>query len=270
MIKKRVIPIVLFKNGFVVQARKFQNHKNLGLLRPTLARLEEWGADEIIIVNISPTENVNKSQQGRTDIAHEFDFDFFQAVSKHASLSSVPLTVGGGIRTFSEGARYFEIGADKLLINTGFHMNNDLVLDLGRVFGSQAIVLGVDYAINNGQREVFIDSGSSSTGEKISSVARRATEIGVGELLLNSIDRDGVKQGLDLEVVQELIGLPTPVILCGGVGEATHIADGLSVNGVHGVAAANYFHHVENAVDLARQTALHGGISVRQHYVQKV
>jgi cyclase len=266
MIKKRIIPIVLFKNGYVVQTRKFQNHKNLGLLRPTLARLEEWGADEIVIVNISSTENVNKSQEGRTDIAHEFDFDFFQSVSKHASLSSVPLTVGGGIRNFSEGARYFEIGADKVLINSGFHLNNDLVPELGRVFGTQAIVLGVDYEMNNGQREVFIDSGSSFTGENIASVVRRATEIGVGELLLNSIDRDGVKQGLDLEIIRELTDLATPVILCGGVGRATHIADGLSTDGVHGVAAANYFHHVENSVDLARQTALDRGIVVRPRF----
>lgn len=264
MKKKRIIPLVLFRDGYVVQTRNFRNHRRLGLLGPTLTRLEEWGADEIILVNISSKGEDAHYEVGRTDIADEFQFDFYSAVKLHAGRSSVPLTVGGGILEFSHAARYFEIGADKVLINTGFHADNNLVRNLANEFGNQAVVLGVDYSEINGKREVFAYLGKESTGKSVSEVTRGAADSGVGEFFLNSIDRDGTKQGLDLEVVNELSELHTPLILCGGVGEASHISEALGVDRVDGVAAANFFQHIENSVQLARKSALSAGILVRQ------
>jgi len=264
MKKKRIIPLVLFRDGYVVQTRNFRNHRRLGLLGPTLTRLEEWGADEIILVNISSIGEGDHYEVGRTDIADEFQFDFYSAVKLHAGRTSVPLTVGGGILEFDYAARYFETGADKVLINTGFHADNDLVRNLANEFGNQAIVLGVDYAEINGKREVFSHLGKEATGRSVSEVARSAADDGVGEVFLNSIDRDGTKQGLDLEVVNELNELRTPLILCGGVGEAGHMSEALGVDRVDGVAAANFFQHIENSVQLARKSASSAGILVRQ------
>lgn len=264
MKKKRIIPLVLFKDGYVVQARGFTSHKRLGLLGSTLSRLEEWGADEILVVNISSGSTEPYAQVGRTDIMEDFDFDFIRAVKKHASRSSVPLTVGGGIREHAQASQFFEIGADKILINTLFHMDQSLIPKLAGDFGSQAVVLGVDYKFLNGKREVFTTSGRSPVGQSVSGVARIAAELGVGEFFLNSIDRDGMKQGLDLEVAAEIIDLDIPIIVCGGVGKAEHISEGLRIDGVDGVAAANYFQHVENSVQLARRSALNEGIVVRR------
>jgi cyclase len=264
MKKKRIIPLVLFKDGYVVQARGFSNHKRLGLLGPTLTRLEEWGADEIIIANISSSGNGVAPTIGRTDLADEFQFDFFEAVRRYASLSSVPLTVGGGVRVVAEAERLFEIGADKVLINTGFHVNKSLVFDLSKNFGSQAIVLGVDYLEKLGAREVYIDRAGTPTGLNVSEVVECAESIGVGEFFLNSITRDGNKQGLDLTIMNLLVDTSTPVVLCGGVGQDSHVVEGLAALGVDGVAAANYFQHVENSVQLSRKSSLEAGIFVRR------
>jgi cyclase len=264
MKKKRIIPLVLFRDGYVIQARNFGNHKRLGLLGPTLTRLEEWGADEIILVNISSERPDAATQLGRTDIADEYQFDFYSAVKQHAIRSSVPLTVGGGILGVKQAARYFEIGADKVLINTGFHVDKNLVPHLSREFGNQAVVLGVDYVEINGSRKVFSHLGKVPTGRTLSEVAQNAEEDGVGEFFLNSINRDGAKQGLDLQVVNDICELRTPLIICGGVGEARHISEALRVDRVDGVAAANYFQHIENSVQLARKSALSVGILVRR------
>lgn len=264
MKKKRIIPLVLFRDGYVIQARNFGNHKRLGLLGPTLTRLEEWGADEIILVNISPGSPDAMTQLGRTDTADEYQYDFYSAVKQHAGRSSVPLTVGGGILEFKQAARFFEIGADKVLINTGFHLDKNLVPHLSKEFGNQAVVLGLDYVEIDGRREVFSHLGKVPTGRTVSEVAQNAEEYGVGEFFLNSIKRDGTKQGLDLEVVNDVHALRTPLIICGGVGEAKQISEALEVDRVDGVAAANYFQHIENSVQLARKSALSAGILVRR------
>lgn len=263
MKKKRIIPLVLFRDGYVVQARNFGNHKRLGTLGPTLTRLEEWGADEIVLVNISPGRPGAGDLLGRTDTADEYQFDFFSALKQHAGRSSVPLTVGGGILGFKQAARYFEIGADKVLVNTGFHTDKTLVPQLSKEFGNQAVVLGVDYLETNRGREVFSHFGKIATGRTVSEVAQIAEEYGVGELFLNSITRDGAKQGLDVDVVNDVNDRRTPLIICGGVGEAKHVSDALRVKRVDGVAAANYFQHIENSVQLARKSAQSTGILVR-------
>lgn len=264
MKKKRIIPVVLFRDGYVVQTRGFANHKRLGLLGSTLRRLEEWGADEIVVVNISPEGRTNQESRGRTDVSDEFEFDFRRTVERYAGLSSVPLTVGGGIRDFDQAASYFEVGADKILLNTGFHLNKSLGRDLAKSFGNQAVVLGVDYVKGNDSREVVLASATKPTGMSVSEVIKTALDSGVGEFFLNSIDRDGKKQGMDLEVGAELGDIGSPLIVCGGVGTATDIVDGLAVDQIDGVAAANYFQHVENSVQLARQAALLAGIFVRR------
>lgn len=264
MKKKRIIPVVLFREGYVVQTRGFANYKRLGLVGSTLRRLEEWGADEIVVINISPEGSTDHESIGRTDISDEFEFDFRRTVSKYAGLSSVPLTVGGGIRDFDQAASFFEVGADKVLLNTGFHTSRSLGQDLAKSFGSQAVVLGVDYAMNNTSREVVLGSGTMPTGQTVLEVIDRGTDAGVGEFFLNSIDRDGKKQGLDLGIAAELTDIGVPLIVCGGVGTAQDITEGLAIDQIDGVAAANYFQHVENSVQLARQAALSAGIFVRR------
>lgn len=264
MKKKRIIPVVLFRDGYVVQTRGFANYKRLGLLGSTLRRLEEWGADEIVVINISPEGATDHASIGRTDVSDEFEFDFRRTVSKYAGLSSVPLTIGGGIRDFEQAAGLFEVGADKILLNTGFHTSRSLGQDLARSFGSQAVVLGVDYATSNTNREVVLASGTMPTGRTVLEVIENGTDGGVGEFFLHSIDRDGKKQGLDLDIAAELSDVGVPLIVCGGVGTAQHITEGLSHDQIDGVAAANYFQHVENSVQLARQAALSAGIFVRR------
>lgn len=263
MKKKRIVPLVLFRSGYVVQSHNFGKHRKLGLLDGTLKRLEEWGADEIVVLNISDTE-LASSEDGRSDLASDFQFDFVSALEANAKLCSIPLTIGGGIRDFEYAAQLFNAGADKLLVNSLYHLDKSVVSNLIDSFGSQAVVLGVDFKVSNNGYEVWFNRGKELSTMSLSQLVKDAESLGVGEIFLNSIDRDGMKTGLDLDVLNYFSNPMVPVIICGGVGNEEQLCEGLAVKGVDGVAAANYFQHIENSLPLARKSALEKGMLVRR------
>lgn len=263
MKKKRIIPVVLFKDGYVVQSRGFSDHRRLGLLGETLKRLEDWNADEIVILNIS-SPNSEIEIRGRTDLETHFDGNFLSSLMEHSKKCSVPLTVGGGLRSFDKASELFAVGADKVLVNSSLHISPNLIGDLVEAFGSQAVVLGVDVRRAQDVPEVWYNSANTKSNRSLFEVVRDGINRGAGELFINSIDRDGRKNGLDLEVLN-FIGQPSiPVTLCGGVGNGEHIASALSYGQLDGVAAANFFHHIENALPVARLAAIKKGMLVRK------
>jgi cyclase len=262
MKKKRLIPLILFKNGHVVQSRGFANHRPLGLLNGTLTRMEDWQADEVVILDISPN-GPSSGVRGRSDHATSFSSELIEAVSRHASLGSMPLTVGGGIRSRQQVENLFNAGADKVLVNSALHHDSSLIPNLVEEFGSQAIVLGVDYLEGPEGRTVMSEAGRKAHGTSISEILEIALGSNVGEVFLNSISRDGFKMGMDLELAQIIEGIPIPVVLCGGAGSPEHLAEALSFVGVDGVSAANFFQHVESSVPFARSKLLQLGYNVR-------
>lgn len=262
MKKKRLIPVVLFKNGYVVQSRNFSVHRSIGLLDATLRRLDEWNADEVILIDISSRE-LDGGFTGRLDTASRFSDSFLEAVSTHAHFGSMPLTVGGGLHSMAQVEQLFRAGADKILLGTAVYKSPELVLEIAEKFGSQAIVFSLDYREASGERTVHYSGGRIPVASSLGQVVQMADELGVGEIMLHAISRDGSKAGMDESVISELGQVSVPLIVCGGAGNPSHMFDLIQSDKIEAVAAANYFHHVESSVQLARTALIQSGASIR-------
>jgi cyclase len=261
MKKKRIIPLVLFRNGYVVQSREFRNHRSLGLLDGTLERLEDWAADEVIVLNISNSE---EPMIGRSDLATAFEADFISALRKHSIRNSMPLTVGGGIKSIRDAELIFQSGADKIYLNTLINREPGTVEKMVQRFGSQSIVGGIDVRWMNEELVAFYFNGSIKIQENFRSIVNHYLSLGVGEIMVNSIDRDGMKNGFDESILDYLPEPTIPLILCGGAGNPNHFVEPLRNLKIDGVVAGNYFQHVENSVPIVRNHLLNEGLPVRK------
>jgi cyclase len=208
------------------------------------------GADEICYLDISA------SPEGRTTL--------LDVVARTAECVFTPLTVGGGVRSIADAERLLEAGADKVAINTAALAQPQLVEDCARRFGTQAIVVAID-----AKRDattgwtVYSHGGRTPTGLDALVWCRRVAELGAGELLLTSMDRDGTGAGYDLELLAAVSALVTiPVIASGGVGELAHLADGLAA-GADAVLAASIFHFGRHTIGEAKAFLAERGIAVR-------
>ncbi|MES2176549.1 MAG: imidazole glycerol phosphate synthase cyclase subunit [Gemmatimonadota bacterium] len=250
MKKRRIIPVLLLRNGSLVQSRGFSRYQNLGNPVAAVKRLSEWGSDELIYLDISRERQFDAQ---RTDLAHAPRQTFLEIIGEVASVTFMPMTVGGRIRNLSDMADRLALGADKLCINTAAASTPELITQAGREFGSQCVVVSIDAKVVESGYEVMIDGGRVPTGRDPIAWATEAQERGAGEILINSIDRDGAKTGYDLSLVSAVAdAVHIPVIACGGVGEWQHFADALSETNVDAVAAANIFHYSDQSVHLAR------------------
>lgn len=250
MLKPRIIGVLVVKNKIVVQSYGFQRYLPVGIPEIAIEYLDRWGIDEIVVLDIDATVN------GITP-----DFAAVESFSKHCQ---VPLTIGGGIRNVKNMEEIVRRGADKVVINSAAVENPDLINDGAWLFGNQCIVVSIDARrVKEDQYEVFTHSGRKSTGYSPEDFARLAQEKGAGEILLNSIDRDGTQAGYDLNLVKKVADSVTiPVIVCGGVGHPMHFAQGLEC-GVSAAAAANYFHHTEHSVITTKRYLTEKGLKLR-------
>ena len=250
MSKKRIIAVLVLRRGIVVQSIGFARYLPVG--RPEIAArfLSDWGIDEIVLVDIEA------SGQQRL-ISPE-------VVARVAEAVFVPLTVGGGIRDVDDVHALIKAGADKVVINRLAVDDGGKVSEAVRHFGSQCIVVSVDVRSVDGQYRVFADSGRRDTGLDVVSHARRIEQIGAGEILLNSIDRDGARNGYDL-TLGDMVGgaVRIPVILQGGAGHPAHIADALAREGISAAAAANFLHYTEHSVATIKSFVRRQGIDLR-------
>ena len=262
MKKHRVIPVLLLRNGFLVQSKQFKRYQNLGNPVTAVKRLSEWGSDELIYLDITRD---NTYDMRRDDLGHENRDSLLAIIEDVSKNAFMPITVGGGIRTMQDIETRLALGADKISINTQALDNPAFITAAAREFGAQCIVVSMDVRLEeDGVHRVRRDGNREATGWDAVGWARRVEELGAGEILLNSIDRDGMKNGYDiplLDAVSSAVRLP--VIGCGGVGDWDHLAEGLQKTKVDAVAAANIFHYSDQSVYLARRH-LHGaGLTVR-------
>jgi cyclase len=249
--KKRLIPVLLLRNGWLVQSRGFERYQNLG--NPTVAvkRLSEWASDELIYLDISRDDSMALQ---RDDLGHPSRRSMLEIIADVAKVTFMPITVGGRISTLQAIEERLKLGADKISINTSAVEAPGFIEQAAREFGSQCIVVSIDARRRDGSYEVFVRGGSVGTGLDPVQWARRVQELGAGEILVNSIDRDGAKTGYDLDLVGTVAdAVAIPVIACGGAGSWQHFADALSRTAVDGVAAANIFHHSDQSVYHARK-----------------
>lgn len=262
MKKHRVIPVLLLRNGFLVQSKQFKRYQNLGNPVTAVKRLSEWGSDELIYLDISRDDTYDMR---RDDLGHANRNSVFEIIEDVSKNAFMPITFGGRIRTMHDIERRLALGADKIAINTKALDEPDFISAAAREFGAQCIVVSIDVRLEeDGVHRVRRDGNREATGLTAVDWARRVEQLGAGEILLNSIDRDGMKTGYDLPLLDAVSrAVRIPVIGCGGVGEWAHLVEGLQHTAVDAVAAANIFHYSDQSVYLARQHLFEAGVNVR-------
>jgi cyclase len=261
MKKKRLIPVLLLKNGFLVQSKGFRRYQNLGNPLTAVKRFSDWAADELIYLDISKNSVYDMR---RDDLGHPNRGDVIDIIRDVSLECFMPITIGGMIRTLEHISLRLANGGDKVSINSKALEEPSFITSAANSFGSQCIVVSIDAKIINGAYVVMSEGGRRNTGYDPVKWAKTAEECGAGEILINSIDRDGSRQGYDIELignVAEVVSIP--VIACGGVGEWSHFMEAFKKTSVDAVAAANIFHYVDQSAYLAKRFLYEHGCNVR-------
>ena len=252
---KRIIPCLDVRDGRVVKGVKFIDIKDAGDPVEVAKRYDNEGADEITFLDITA------SHEGRNTT--------IEMVERIANQVFIPLTVGGGIRKADDVRAMLKAGADKVAVNSAAIFNPKLINELCAIFGSQCIVIAIDakrVSSNPLKWEIFTHGGRKPTGINAIDWAVKMTEgeNGAGEILLTSMDRDGTKDGFDLELTKAVSNaVDVPLIASGGVGNLSHLSEGVIDGGADAVLAASIFHFGEFTVEEAKKAMREKGIEVR-------
>lgn len=273
MLKPRLIPVLLLKNGILVRSRTFTFHQHTGDPLGQVERYTAWKADELIYLDISrddthdfrQTMNVIGTTSSGKNVPATMTNDIIEIVRHVSEKCMIPLTVGGKIRSIDDIRVRLANGADKVSINTQALEDPSFIDRAARAFGSQCVVVCVDVRRDpqRGTYEVMKRFGGEPTGLSPVEWCKEAERRGAGEILLQAIDRDGTGTGYDLPLIRSVAeSVSIPVIALGGVGSFSHFVEGLRA-GAAAVAAANIFHFSEQSVIRAKQTLADAGIDIR-------
>jgi imidazole glycerol-phosphate synthase subunit HisF len=248
---KRIIPCLDVAGGRVVKGVNFVNLRDAGDPVEVARRYDEQGADELAFLDIKASVETRGLL-----------YDMIEAVADQVF---IPLTVGGGVSRVDDIRALLNAGADKVSINTAAVQNPSLVAEASSRYGAQCIVAAIDARQTGPARwEVYIHGGRTPSGLDAVEWARRVAQLGAGEILLTSMDRDGVKSGFDLALTRAVVdAVQVPVIASGGVGLLEHLVEGITVGGADAVLAASIFHYGEFTVGQAKRVMAQAGIEVR-------
>ncbi|MBV8691423.1 MAG: imidazole glycerol phosphate synthase subunit HisF [Actinobacteria bacterium] len=246
----RVIPCLDVDEGRVVKGINFVDLVDAGDPAELAARYDAEGADEVVFLDIT-------ASSGNRDT-------IIDVVMRAAEQVFIPLTVGGGIRVVDDARRLLRAGADKVSVNTSAVSRPELVAELSKEFGAQCVVVAIDARKSPGGYEVYTHGGRKPTGLDAVSWAAEAERLGAGEILLTSMDRDGTKDGFELELTRQVVeATGVPVIASGGVGNLDHLVEGARDGGADAVLAASIFHFGEYTVAEAKAAMASAGLTVR-------
>lgn len=245
---KRIIPCLDVKDGRVVKGVNFVGLVDAGDPVEIAKRYNEEGADELCFLDITA------SHLGRDTIV--------DVVERVARELFIPLTVGGGIRTIDDISRLLNVGCDKISLNSAAIKNPNLIDEAANKFGSQCVVVAIDAKITDDGYSVFINGGRLDTGKDALAWAKEAQERGAGEILLTSMDCDGVKNGFELNLTRIFSALDIPVIASGGAGKMEHFKDAF-LAGADACLAASIFHFKEIEIKALKTYLREQGIEVR-------
>ena len=250
MLKNRIIPCLDVKNGRVVKGVNFENLVDAGDPVAQAKFYYEQGADELCFLDIAATD------ENRGVI--------LDVVKKVAQVCFIPFTVGGGIKEIQDFSNLLKCGADKVSVNSAAIKNPELISEAASKFGSQCVVVAIDAKKNeSGNYEIFTHGGKKPTGIDAIEWAKKVTNLGAGEILLTSMDKDGTKSGYDLELIKKITSqISIPVIASGGVGNLNHLAEGIKA-GASAVLAASIFHFKEYSIKQAKEFLDEQKIAVR-------
>lgn len=256
MLAKRIIPCLDVHGGRVVKGTNFLHLRDAGDPVEVASRYEKEGADELVFLDITAS--------------HEQRGIILDVVRRTAEQVFMPLTVGGGIRTLEDIRNLLNAGCDKVSINSTACKNPDFVRQAAERFGSQCIVVNIDpkriWKGKEGREvwEVHINGGRTPTGLEAVSWAQQVEQLGAGEIVLTSMDRDGTKDGYDIEVtaaVSEAVGIP--VVASGGAGKPEHLADAILLGKADAALAASIFHYGQYTIEETKRLMSQRGIPVR-------
>ena len=248
---KRIIPCLDVKDGRVVKGVQFLNLRDAGDPVEVAKRYSEQGADEITFLDITAS--------------HEKRNIMLDVVERTAGEVFVPLTVGGGVRTIDDVRTLLLAGADKVAINTAAVRDPDFVQEAAQNFGSQCIVVAVDAKrASHGRWEVFTHGGREPTGIDAVEWCMSMENMGCGEILLTSMDKDGTGDGYDIELTKAVTGLLTiPLIASGGAGNLEHLSDAIEEGGADAVLVASIFHYGQYTIEQSKKFLRSRNIEIR-------
>lgn len=253
MLAKRIIPCLDVRGGRVVKGVNFVGLRDAGDPVESAQRYSDGGADEITFLDITAS--------------HEERRTLFDLVDRAASTIAVPLTVGGGVRERRDVSELLHAGADKVSINSAAVANPPFVGEMAEAYGCQAIVVAIDAKRVSGEEgkwTVYTHGGRRDTGLDAIAWAKRVADLGAGEILLTSMDRDGTRDGYDLVLTRAVVdAVPIPVVASGGVGTLEHVHEGLASGGADAALAASIFHDGHYTVAEVKRYLLDQGVCVR-------
>lgn len=247
---KRIIPCLDVKEGRVVKGVKFGDLRDAGDPVEMAVEYETAGADELVFLDITATIEGRKTM--------------IELVRRIAEQVSIPFTVGGGIRSFEDISDLLEAGADKISVSTAAVKNPDFIADVSRKFGKNRLVVAIDARKADDGWDVVTHGGTKSAGIDAVAWAKEMEQRGAGEILLTSFDRDGTKDGYDLELTRAVSeAVDIPVIASGGAGNLQHLYQGLAIGKADAVLAASIFHYREYTIIEAKKYLAERGVPVR-------
>lgn len=250
MLAKRIIPCLDVREGRVVKGVNFVNLRDAGDPVENARLYDEEMADELVFLDITAS--------------YEKRNIMIDVVRRTAEEVFMPLTVGGGIRTLGDIRNLLKAGADKVSINTAAVMKPRLVAEASRAFGSQCIVVAIDAKKKGTSWEVYVHGGRTPTGIDAVEWAQRVEELGAGEILLTSMDKDGTKEGYDIELTRTISeALFIPIIASGGAGKPQHLYEGLVEGKADAVLAASIFHYREYTINEVKEYLKKRDVPVR-------
>lgn len=252
MLRKRILFTLIYDNGFFNQSRNFRLQKvgNLNWLERNYKFKEiAFSLDELIVLNASKTD---KNM-----------LEFAELLSKLVDDVFIPIAAGGGIISVDDAKLLFDNGADKLVLNTILNEDRMLVKKLVTLYGSQSIIACIDYKILNDIPQVFIKDGTVPLDVSLENYINDVIKLGIGEVYLNSIDKDGTGFGYDLQtVVNSIKDISVPVIIAGGAGNGQHLIEALQNKDIDAVATANLFNFIGDGLPKARETIIEKGLNL--------
>ena len=250
MLAKRIIPCLDVNNGRVVKGVNFVNLIDAGDPVENGKFYDQEGADELVFLDITASSDKRNI--------------IIEMVKKVAETVHIPFTVGGGIRTVEDVRLILENGADKVSINTAAVQNPEIIENSAKKFGSQCILVAIDAKRTGNSWKVFLHGGRTETKLDAVEWAKRSEDLGAGEILLTSMDRDGTKTGYDLELTSTISDcINIPVIASGGVGTIDHMYEGLVKGKADAVLAASIFHFREISIKEVKENLSSRGIPIR-------
>lgn len=247
MLRKRLITVLTFNDGVLFRTKLFDPD-----YRYTQNFVDAWSVDEVVILDVT------RPGKGSRE-------NFYEVVQRFARTCFVPLAVGGGIRDIAEVRKLISLGADKVVLNTGALEQPELITETSRLYGAQCVVLSIDAKkTDGGAYEVFSSFATKATGMTPAQWAVRGEELGAGEVLITSIERDGWLQGYDLDLCKQVSdAVSIPVLVLGGGGAWKHFTEAFKTCDVSGVCTQNIFHFTEQSIHSAKTFLAKNGIDVR-------